>query len=640
MRDPTLLNAALIGLLAGFAAYVLSCTVHVWRKRNRGASGADGAPVAVRRLARYCLVAFALGLAMIALAAGWREMAPREGYLTGEGLLTVRVPDDLEVASVTKADFVQAGGVLARFSCPQRESKIRVLELRQAALTAEKDILADEPLTLDPELVRRYQSITADKRQTRASLDQLAPALDLVLREGLSQRLARRERLCVLPGELERAQSQLAQVAAKLSHSRNSLERAQHAAKRGAVTPNELENRQTQTQVLAAEAKKLQAEHDSLRQEQEQLERGLREYGAVATGQTEEMSEEVSQRQREMTDARSRAKALLALLEADAARARRLRRRKIEQLDVEIAQAEAELAGVRRSLVVTAPFPGRVVYRERSPRTAGRDSPLAVLAREDALRLRLRLSAAEADALAKESDVRLELTEPDVERRFTGALLRRDALAAEPGYVAAEVACHPPRRTVRGLAGDTVVRARLAWRPPLTVYPWFWAGAILAAVGASGRVVLGRWARKAEARVRLEAPRPSVRRPVAGRAAAPASLEGAAAQCSARLLRVLGQQLAVMVAEGRREAGLLDAVEWVLDRAATQAIVEIREGLNGDPYVHERIRQVQQRLDSQAAASGPETPHDTFDRRLGHVLRVVALDVLCEEPDRAGACVS
>jgi len=659
-----LVLAALVGVVAGLGAYVVSCAVHVWWKRNRGADASGRAPNAARRLAGWCTCLFLLGLGLIAAVGGWRELVPREGCLDSEGLLAVRMPEGLEVVSVTNDEFVESGAVLARFACPERGSRIRVLELRQAALEAKKHILADEPLELDPELVRRYRQVTADKWQMRVSRDQLAPVRDLLLREKLRQRLDRRERLCALTGEVERTEQELAQEAVRLKCSQSALWRAQRAAESGSATDEELESRQTDAQVLAAGMEKLQAKLKALKAEREELERGLREYEAVASDQTRGLSAEVVAAEKEMGEARDRADALFARLERDAERARRVRHKRIEQLGVEIAQAKAEIAGLLASLVANAPFPGKVVYRDPSPRTAGSKAPLVVLAGRDALRLRLRMPRAEANALAEEARVVLELLHPEVQRRFTGRLIRTEALPADPGYVVAEVACRPPQRTVRSLVDDTVVSARLAWRPWLGVYPLFWVGAVLASLGAVGRAGLGWRARRIGARgvvnVALKE-RAEGNSPAADGAARPAfelraeltarergghKWSGAPTpmgeqRYSADLMRTLGEQLRAMIAEGRRDHALLDALDGALDHAPAQAVADVREGLNGDLSVHRRIRQIRSKvLRDGAGGSGVDPSRHAFARRLLGILRIVAADVLSEEPDTTGVHTS
>jgi len=637
-----LANAGLIGLLAGVGGYIFACAAHVWRKRNGSAKPADASSPG-RRLAPWCTGLLLVGLLLIGAVAGWRELVPREGHLTGEGLLTVRVPDDRKVAETTPLDQVAKGEALARFSCPKQESEIRVLQLRREALEAKKAMLADEPLEPDPELVRRYQNAVTDRRQMRASLDQLAPARDLVMREKLRQRLDNRRRLHVLAGEVEQADRELEQAGAKLSYLRKALQRKQQAADSGAASTDEVQGEETDVQVLQEEVAKVRAKLDALRAERAELQQTLGEYEAVAVNQARGLSADVETAERGMTQAGQQAEHLLRLLDRDAERARRLRRKEADQLDAEIAQVTAERDGLKESLVVEAPFAGTIVYRESSPRTAGRQAPLVVLAGENALRLRLRLSASEAEALAKEQEVLLSLAEPGVRQRFVGIPLSGEPLPAEPGYVAAEVACRPPRPVVRELVDNPRVLARLAWRPPLTVYPLFWVGVALVGLGASGRVAVGWLGRKAETREGQAAPRKPVACPAregtAARLTEPEPEREAvssgigldpgrgtiprpgARSAPARLMHILGEQLRRMLAEGRRDEALLRALEWVLEHASEHDVTSIREGLNGDPAVHERIRQIDE---SAGRMTGPD------ELRLLHILRTVTADVLPE----------
>ncbi len=645
LRDsPNLINAGLIGLLAGVGGYVFACAAHVWRKRNRSTALAGGVS-RPRRMASWSTGMVLLGLLVIGGVAGWRELVPREGHLTGEGLLTVRVPADQHVAEVTSQDRVAKGAVLARFSCPRRESRIRVLQLHREALEARKAILANAPLALDPELVRRYQDAATDRRQMCASLDQLAPARDLVLRERLRQRLDNRWRLKVLAGGVEQADRELAQAKAKLSYLRKALQRKKLAAARGVATPEEVQGTETDVQVSEEEVGKVRAKLDALKAERTELQETLEEYEAVAAQQAKGLSEEVTTAERSVAHAGRKAESLLRQLDRDAERARDVRRGELEQLDAEIAQTTAEREGLEESLVVEASFGGTIVYREPSPRTAGREAPLVVLAGKNALRLRLRLSAAEADALAKETEVLLSLDQPDVQKRFAGIPLSSKPLPAEPGYVAAEVACRPPGLVVRELVDNPRIPVGLTWRPPLTVYPLLWIGVALVALGASGRIAVAWVARRAEAHGGQAVPQDRSARPAPDggpegfgapdhderTADLEAALDPAGGSSSqpevrnapARLMHILGEQLRDMLADGRRDEALLRALEYVLEHGCKQAVVSVRQGLNGDPAVHERIRKIEESVGRMS---------DPVEERLVRVLRTVADDVLSERP--------
>jgi len=236
------------------------------------------------------------------------------------------------------------------------------------------------------------------------------------------------------------------------------------------------------------------------------------------------------------------------------------------------------------------------------------------------------------------------LDEPGVQRRFVGEFLRSSPLPAEPGYVAAELACSPPERIIRDVVEEHQVQASLAWRPPLTIYPLFWAGLALACAGAAGRVGLGRRTHKTKAR---EAHRPAQTDPAGvdgpGSAVRP-RLGGTTVSAEApnhghlnrtthqslgtvnfstQLTYVLGEQLRSMLADDRRDESLLRGLEWILQHTSTEDILHIRQGLDGDLAVHGRIREIDQRV---------RQGKDIVDLRLARVLRVVAQDVLREGP--------
>ena len=106
-------------------------------------------------------------------------------------------------------------------------------------------------------------------------------------------------------------------------------------------------------------------------------------------------------------------------------------------------------------------------------------------------------------------------------------------------------------------------------------------------------------------------------------------------------MRVLGKSMAVMIADGRRDGDLLDAVEWVVAHGPTGAIVHIRKGLNNDLDVHRRIRRLQKDFPAKGPAPAVgDRSADAFDDRLVRALRIVAADLTSEESEEPEACVS
>ena len=154
MKPELILCCAILSGMIGFAAYSVSCTVHVWKSRN-ARSSADQPLYAsrFRRLARWSIVLLGLGLLCIALAVISRVTVEREGLLTGKRLFTIRGREGFEVDYLTQEEVLSANALLAQFHSPEREAQIAVLKHRREAHEAEKRIIAHRPLAPDSEII-------------------------------------------------------------------------------------------------------------------------------------------------------------------------------------------------------------------------------------------------------------------------------------------------------------------------------------------------------------------------------------------------------------------------------------------------------------------------------------------------------
>jgi hypothetical protein len=246
-----------------------------------------------------------------------------------------------------------------------------------------------------------------------------------------------------------------------------------------------------------------------------------------------------------------------------------------------LAGCEAELAAAERGLVITAPFGGRIAYRDPSPQTVFGSAPLLVLAPIDAFRLRLRVSTAEASALARAGETTLRVDLDGLERRFPGRLTASQPLSHDPGYVLAELACDPPAEAVRDLALGETVTASLLWTPPPYASPLFVPSAVLVVAGAAGWLILGRTSHRA---TQAQAPEPAppaqpVPQPAVSLAPPGTAFAGVPELGQvAPMLRLLGSQLREGLVRGEWDESLLAAVEWLRGEAS---LADLRErGLN------------------------------------------------------------
>ncbi len=640
MNDPAVLRFALISGLIGFAAFCASYALHVWRRRNAAVSGRQGSFTATARSwSTFLIVAGALGIA-IALAV--RELDRPEGVLLGDGLFTVRAPDDdLRLAYLFQADTARKGDVVARLESPKAEAKVRELNLRCQRLEMERDALLLDPPQLDPELVRRYQNTVASRHQLRASVDQLLPACESVVRQATLERLARLEKSARLDVDIAWYLGELDRVSSRREHAGRELARAGQLAQRNAVAQSELDSCREQTAQLDAEIANLKQRIENLRKEKSQIDQGLREVDALAQQQQETLRTELDRAREDRAAAEAEDRRLAGELAEDQGRAGELRNRQLDQLRLKIEECRAELAGVEQALIVRAPFDGTVVYRDPSPRSANARQPLFVLGRQSGFRMRLRLPRAQAASLEKAGEVTIELVDPAVEPYFGGRFLEARAMPHKPGCVVAELACHPSRETVKELVEGEKVASRLLWRPPLTTLLPFRVGAVAVVLGMAAWLVTAVWivpqrALRGSAGAGGDAPPPCFSHPRlpasgvldAAKRSAESPLPCAAELESgsvAALLELLGARLREVILRGDVDDDLVAAVEWALDRHHVRAIHRLRAALDWDNGLAQRVSQ----LDEEAAAShdgngnGSASPRADRLQRLLRVLRVV-----------------
>lgn len=652
MGDLAPVRFAMLSGLIGFAVFSGSYALFVWRRR-RAAYGCTGGSRLSLRLARCSKVVLAVGLLAVGITAAVRETVRPAGLLEGDGLHTVRSRDGFQLAYLRKSGTVEAGQVLARFEAPERLAQIRQLQLRLERLEAERGALELQPLDLDPELIRRYQQLVQDRRQLRASLDQLLPACSAIVRERIRERSLRQEEIAELVNQRDRCRQELTQALAEEQQHRRTLDRMQQLASSRAVSAETLETQQTKTDVAQAEVLKLREQFDALTQEKEHVEAGLRQLDDVAAKQIEVFRKEILKVTGQSAEVEAAEAPLAKKLDEDADRAKRLRQQKIQQLEIEIQACRVELEGTQGTLVVSAPTAGRVLYRNASPNSAPTDDPLLVLGPEEGCRLRLRLPSSQIAALRSAGTVKLDLKEPKdergnvkghfVERRFTGRFRTSQELPNDPGYAVAFLDCQPPAEVLPLLANDEVQSARLMWRAPLITLLPFQASALAVLAGALGLAV--------SQFVRL---RGNGNEPVSGVGHNPSDsidspardFDQASHFSAGRLpdehaeevelgavgimLRLLGDRFRLMLISGKADSALVATVEWALDRHQDRATRILAEQLPESPQLVAGLKSLNGNGRARLAHNGNGRHHAELQvrDRLLRILRVLVPDLL------------
>lgn len=638
MYDPAVLRFALISGLFGFAAFCVSYALLVWRRRNRAVAGPRFSPARALRRWSACLVL--VGILTMGITVAVRELDRAEGVLSSDGLYAIRMPDDAYcVTYLAEAEQVREGDLVARLESPAAEAQVQQLELQCQRLEKERDALRLRALDLDHELVRHHQNSITLSNQLRASIGQLLPEHESVTRQATTEQLTRREKIAKLEVDIAWHQGELAQANSRRDFVARELERAMQLVGRNAVAQSEVDARKEQQRDADAEVANLEKRIEGMREEKTQLEKSLAEIAQLAAQQRQTLVAELDRARSDYLALESQAPDWTAKLEVDLKRARDLRQRELEQLDLKIQECRAEAAGVQKTLSLRAPYDGRVVYCDPSPRSAERHQPLFVLARNPGFRLQVRLPRSQLDALRQAGDVTWGLVDRSVEPYFGGTFLDARPLPRKPRYVVAELACQPPKDAIRDLLDGQRIVARLQWRPPLATLQIFRVGARLGLAGLAGWVVsLFGYARRPSQERRakecVSGPRPHAGFAVPTTSTAvwapspdgsETELDGLESGSVAAIHELLGERLREAILRNHVDRELISAVQWALDRHHFRAVRQLRIGLGRDDELEARVR----RLCSESRSHGDNGSTPRRDReQLLQVLNAIDPDLI------------
>ncbi len=606
METETILHTALFSGILGFFVFCASYAIHVWRSRN-AANQQSTATAYGGRLLRWSILSIGLGCVLVLVSFIWREVKPREGILSGEGLYTVRAENNLKLEYVTHARTVTAGDVLARFRSPERRAEMAELELKRQILDTQRKVVELQPLTPDNELVRHYEKCVADQRQLLASIAYLIPEHAVVVRERLRDRLDKMERVNALTTRIESSRREVLQAAVRRTLADKHRTRMEHISGTGAAAEIEVDERNTESTVQETEVSRLESSIANMEIERKHLQESLPIFAACTSQQAEDIDRELTRVREQLTVSEHELGTSTERLKLDRKRAELLKAEMLAQLDLEVRQCQAKTEGIQDVLTIKAPFDGVVAYAEPAPATALPLAPVVIVTPEHGFRFRLRMTEAEIGPLSRVESVKLGLLSPVLQRRFAGRLIKWDKLPYEPGYVLAELACLPPPETIRDLAAHDwgahdwvtmpTVKIRLLWQPPIHVSPVFYPATCMLAVGLIG--ICAAWLQRvyrknvpgvvlhhSPAERPMSLPQPNLQPesgatpPAAGLALDAADVESGAV---GRNLQMLGQRFRESIKRQSVEPTLLRAMEWAIDRHHTRAIQHLAAGLDHDP---------------------------------------------------------
>lgn len=561
----------------GLGAYCIACALHVWGARNARFAGQR------RRWLLWCgWSTLASGLLITLAAVVVQLILNREGVLRAHNLYTVRASREWYVASMTEDELVRAGMPLLKFHSPEREADLQSLHLKLDDLLLQKELLDCKPLELDNELIRELTDTLGERRHHQANQHDLEMENSRVLRELARDELARRDSLFQLQEQIRSLHTELKQAKLEQQHHQNRLARAAALENRSAISQEEHDEISSEAQIAAEEVVRRENRLEELVTARDGLERLLQTLVRLMTDQSKTFGVRLEKLDQELATLQSRRNAFQEQLEADRVRATRYHEAQRKQLDVEILRTETARDAIEQSLCITAPYAGRIIYRNTSPNTVKPGDALIVLAQKDGVRARLRLPSWEARVLDRQDQVVLQLVEPKsevgdvkqryVQRRFTGSPLSIQLLPDDPGFALVELSCDLPPNGMRTLASGDQIEARLIWVAPFYFNPMIRFSAFLMLCGGLCLAV----AVLRRAHETTNAPK------IVASQHPPLQPSLHAAGGDGAMLHLLGSQLKESVLSMKLDGSVVAATEWAIDRHRTRAIRVIQHAV-GEP---------------------------------------------------------
>ncbi len=621
------LEVASISIIVGFAAYCSSCAVHMWRARRASSSGSAARGSVSRAIRRTSAVLLVIGVSAMVLCAVWLAVVRHEGLLSGEGIVTVRAPSDLDVVAVVQEETVEAGDVLARFGSPESKAKLAELELRRDGLDAEKAMLGHQPLVSDPDIARQLAEANARERACRTNLNDLALESKRLSRDLVRERSHRQEDVRAVQREISRLEEEARQAESAFRLCEDEHERYASLVRQDVVSEEEYARKKSELKSREIEVRKLQKQLEKAVEQRTQLERALADFLKLSQRQEKELADEIAAHQQELAETAAEQEALQRRQAEDLARARRHREESFRKIETELAQAEKQLEAERAGHQSLAPCAGRVVYRASSPGNAFPGDPVVVLAPAGALRLAVRVPRWMKAPLQNKGKLPCELLQ-DLERdeqrrfvepRFSATFAEWRQLPADPRFGLAELQCELPEEAVHQLALGEQIAARLVGRSPLYAVPSFVSSVLLVILSAAV------WGAS-----RLFAGSPSAAgSPRGASTGAPdVSPRGIGTEFGAEgvMLQMLGGQLREAIVRGELDAHVIAAAEWSLDRHRARAVRLIALGLGDGDELCDHLDGLAKEMADRgnlAGGNGSSAPVDVFHRLLA-VLRAAA----------------
>lgn len=453
-----LLRLAIFSGLLGFAAFCISYSVLVWRRRN---SGTASRLTWIRGLSYVSLLLGCIGI-FYAWAAS--ELQRRDGIASGSELFVVHARRDSVVQNLATGEEVAPGEAVAEFLPPANEARLAVLERQEAAARARLRVAQVNPVPVDPLLLQHYAHLRQQLTQAEGMRFELEESRREVEKDRVALLTSWTREKSQIAADLASADAAYAAAASQLQLAESAFRRTSALHKTKTITQPQFEEARAALLSASHEREKQRILVSSLKGRLEVLEK--RFDSADAT-----LSQQLAAIDADLVTVRGSIKAYSArlseaerLLAADRQRARQAVAREVEAAEIEVTIAAAERKRAAEATQVRAPFDGRVVYRHPAPGLAPEGAPVLAISPGLGFLARIRLPAAEAEELAATpGSVRLALEHPLLQNYVTGRFLRSEPLPLEEGHVVAL----RERSAVRGHSRARKLPRTGARSPPL-----------------------------------------------------------------------------------------------------------------------------------------------------------------------------
>ncbi|MBI5263540.1 MAG: hypothetical protein HY852_17165 [Bradyrhizobium sp.] len=406
----------------------------------------------------------------------------------GKNLLVVHARRDANLVSLTQAQAVKKGDVLAEFIPPAMEAQLSVLDNRIAEARSRVQSLDHRALPVDPLLIQRQAQVRGELDRARSFAFDLRRSLRELEKDELAQRIQWTRERSQLEAERDSARRQRDSYNARIKIAEAAAARMAELQKREIVTSQLVGDRNTTVISLTLERDaaegNLQAVNTritALAQTYEKNEKAI----AQQQGALRKDLAEAEQSERSLGE---KAAEVDEQIRADQNRASAETASEIEtsrhQLSALVADRERVIAGTR----VRAPQDARIVYRHPSPGLVANETPILAVSSDSGFAARMLVPASDVEKLANTDSVQFSIEKPILGRYFGGQYRGYDRIPDDQNHVLAFFDVQPSREVVTALATtpDNSVPARLRWRPDLVSEGPFQAGVIAVAVGLLG----------------------------------------------------------------------------------------------------------------------------------------------------------